>query len=684
MKYGLRAILALSFLFLPSFVSAACKISVSANFNPAPHNEIWQYIGVGNWVPLEILKDQSESLIPFEGSFSWNATDDCLGPIEIGVYKLDDLGRSSLALTMEKNNKGNSRELPGYFTTWEKQGTRFIAPFYPTVGLAGGDRDIAYGDIYIEALIGGYAISSNRWRILCYQFNPPDNAENRKYFNFEHCHQLGNDGVEYPLGPAPANLWYSGTSYGNPLNLYTRPATTLKDADSKTAQPTAYSPLIVPKDALKNVTIDIDPTYAEKKKAEADFTPSLPASPLDTIRVSTLSHITPNPPDSGLYAQVWTTRKNGEEIMLSYPEPLIPTGPTGKPWNQTEWKNPKEQADFFLDKKVHTSTAIINLTNNWQKGTPTGTADTGNTNDMIDSIANNRPVFVRITNIQKKLEDKPIPMTNCAQVSGSGAQKIIMERGLSVDAYASLDDYTKSARTIYGTFLSVEPFKSNADIFSLYLDLKPQRDEGYIQTILSGPVTKGMATFLQYREIEKYSSCKNQKGKLYTLITKIPDEKTDVAGVSDFSGHTVIDYRSDSFTHEAGHALGRLLDEAIILPVSPLIFQTNCTTDPEQKYKYNGVDYSQRAITGPNGEHIDVGGGKYERLNHIGGCTAKRTLLGTLIFRPSMFSIMNYHPNHSSSFNTISCGYIMLAIKGGKDARAYFPECARLLTPTKI
>jgi hypothetical protein len=237
------------------------------------------------------------------------------------------------------------------------------------------------------------------------------------------------------------------------------------------------------------------------------------------------------------------------------------------------------------------------------------------------------------------LAQKDIPMTNCMQVYGGGAKKVVMMRGFHtvdpVGVYNVMDNVRRQG------FAAIEPLKSNVGQFSFYADLKQFLESDLLSR---DPRPEDVPKLM--RKIASVSTC---PGMSHFLLSDVP-ASLNQGGFTDRGANGIILDPNSSpmlFVHEFGHAFGLLSDE-YQHPTIPGISLTgtNCALDPNLSYRYGGKLY----------------GGT------IPGCTVAS------LFRPSDTSIMS---ENDTKFNTVSCGYV-LAKLNGKSPKENFPVCNKM------
>jgi hypothetical protein len=260
-----------------------------------------------------------------------------------------------------------------------------------------------------------------------------------------------------------------------------------------------------------------------------------------------------------------------------------------------------------------------------------------------------------------------LPMTNCAQVYGSGKHQIVYGRRLDSvitpkGDIGSLVEFANNSRAILN---SSAPFtvtdinnssQKYRDYFSHYLDLK------FFSVV-------EISDSREMNPIRWDSSCK--LGSVYTLlVAKTPLGRSE----ANFGTRTIYinipnqlatvgELAPSTFLHEFAHAFALIRDEYLYSD-SPAelderwAIQRNCSIVPTFDYRQGDRMY----------------GGKFQ------GCGFPTTIAydNSLIpvYRPSSNSIMRQSP--SLQFNTVSCGYILASIKDSPTAKQHFAECAAM------
>jgi len=302
----------------------------------------------------------------------------------------------------------------------------------------------------------------------------------------------------------------------------------------------------------------------------------------------------------------------------------------------------------------------------------------------IASVAAGRPVQLKflgpdIGPNKDTPKYQPLPMTNCAQVYGSGEHRVLYVRGQSSGLTATI--LVQDVQSVYSTgFSSIQPFSSNQEKFSHFIDLKNHYDTSWRDRLSTLYLKDTVSSF---PDVNSVSSCRfptSLTGAFIAMPTfKAGDSRTPSLvkpdGVASLFRHrffmnpvSVINKYplsvSDSptlgvrvFIHEGAHAFANLYDEyfqAKSAPAGYFRFYSNCAIDPGASYRFGWKVYGR---------------------TNIQRCSA---LLenGKPVYRPSVNSLMN--ELFDNRFNVVSCGYLLKSIKNGGSAHSYFPECAAM------
>ncbi len=266
--------------------------------------------------------------------------------------------------------------------------------------------------------------------------------------------------------------------------------------------------------------------------------------------------------------------------------------------------------------------------------------------------------------------DSSAPATNCQKISGNGPRKVVFMRGKSWDS--GVNDYLLQVdNVITNGFKKIDPFKTYADQFSFYVDLK-KYDETAFQRV---PAPGGGVMFSQSatQSLMSSNSCTGVvAGDQYLFYggSSSGFERGIAYNKSKFAMFNISESTDASVAiHETGHAFAGLWDEYADLAT--------------QVKPANIPDPSENCSSRPGADFKDANNRVYGSVN-TSGCgylySSSLPLVRKTYYRPSPDSLMNLLKFGSDErFNVISCGYVVAAIKGESltklNAQKYWPEC---------
>ncbi len=465
-----------------------------------------------------------------------------------------------------------------------------------------------------------------------------------------------------------------------------------------------------------------NPDYITQTEQERKFTPKEPYSPFDNFRV--VMDVSGLAGDSARVA--------------NFRARLIATDEAGK--EEIIWAGAMHREKINYTQQSDSGTFVADI-----NGYPNGLGG----EEIIDAIAKNRKIFIRVErlcpfyditehiskryaplpkNMQYKVVPNPdtqssgwdpeeyptsviadekvdIPMqgrlTNCAQIYGSGRNKIVsMRTTFSNYSRRNPDDYLSPYELLQISydirskgFGTIEPFKKYNNSFSHFVDLKyhlnlsvlgrsrfisPESEKAYKES--SYNVKKQSSC----RDSSEYALFSNDNAVLeriayatYENILVLPYpfllENVIIPNLPPIRRIQTREYLTMPliFIHETGHAFCYLNDEYLYSDFSNAFSAklqlTNCVTDTKS-YLYNGKMYGAANIQGCG------------YLQHTSPLDKAASV--TRYYRPTKKSIMrsSFRENEMSiDFNVISCGYCLAKIKGGS-AQQHWEECVKMNT----
>ena len=406
----------------------------------------------------------------------------------------------------------------------------------------------------------------------------------------------------------------------------------------------------------------LDPDYVATTTLNRHFTPKLPVNPFDNFSIDI--DLTNCPKTDTYSLSITTVDVNGSPVTIVAPHPIAWVG----------------------SYTVYT----INLYGWPDDGRPGGIGLNAAANEaLVDSIVNNRPVNIILsksgTTGSAISKTKPVFMSSCVNVEGSGNHRIVYLREAGIDSQilpnqSSVNEMvTRTIDTVNG-FVVTAPFnslnsktnKSYSAEFRHILDLRKYVNPEWRDPALDLLKSLGAKSFLAGDG--DFDSCSPGHGILVGVTTI--KASAGLHGISRTStGRALIDYKSfikgqTTFIHEFGHIFADLLDEYILSkpPTSPNYFipGKNCAAYIDDgvfsgllNFEYNGISYAQSPKL---------------------GCTALQTasVPPKGVWRPSDGSIMSSSVVGGEKFNVPSCAFI-LSVLTGQSAHSLFPNCAAMV-----
>jgi len=254
--------------------------------------------------------------------------------------------------------------------------------------------------------------------------------------------------------------------------------------------------------------------------------------------------------------------------------------------------------------------------------------------------------------------------SNCQHISGNGPVKIVFMKDKRIPL--TLEEYKKYADYAISGFSSIEPFKTYFNKFSFYLDTKDRDGDSvkWIKTISGSSCGNDAREYVYFDRHLKDRSYTLPGGNVVYIFDETYNEDTFPNNI----------YIRNAVIHESAHLIGGLNDEYEDATMAPSWFLsrwlhdmlsepfTNCSSNPSVDYK-NTED------------------GKLYGFIKIVGCNYQ----SDMYYRPSAYAnIMDHSRTFETSFNVISCGYMIAGIKGESttksNAEKYWPECCNLDT----
>lgn len=427
-------------------------------------------------------------------------------------------------------------------------------------------------------------------------------------------------------------------------------------------------PFLTPENSLLDYKIEMDSEYVEKIRKERGFTPNINSlSPFDNFAVvATFKVCPPTDNDAQRFKAILMTQDSfGMALVVATSE--------------FKWQ----------DKEINGETITKDEINYGRKGTYRavfqgykGDYDSKKLEGLIASIANNRPVWIRILaynqdgtsiNLDNLAKDVPIKMTNCVQVYGGGKHGLVFARLDSLDP--SLAPYIapiyliNAANALRAEGIErTDPFKKYKNEFSYYADISNRfRGSDIINPNFRKIVSCQGKTYVVYNK---------DKPLLYSFGGGFVSRANNFIFIYPDASYPPYNH-SQLIMHEMGHAFCGLADEyrlGYVSSISPerlkLTTKSNCASDPLTRYRGNDNKiYGKTSLPGCGYLSFSNGIRKTDNLE---------------IYRPSESSLMGSFwkddvVKRPTKFNAVSCGYCLASIKGG-NAKDYYPECARMDT----
>lgn len=202
----------------------------------------------------------------------------------------------------------------------------------------------------------------------------------------------------------------------------------------------------------KTLYVEYDEAYAASLKADRGFAPTLPFSPFDTLRVSfELDVCTKNKEFREPFFLV-TTSARGEEVKL------------------------RQLPPFKLGKQLPDGAYEYAVT---LQGWPSGIVSGKQMDALIESIAYNRPISIRIANAAGEREEVELPLSACLRLGGKGEKKIIGMRAKDTLSPVGLTQHVLMFRK--EGIEKQQPFERYSSAFSYYVDLVPRDDSRLLE-----------------------------------------------------------------------------------------------------------------------------------------------------------------------------------------------------------
>jgi len=258
----------------------------------------------------------------------------------------------------------------------------------------------------------------------------------------------------------------------------------------------------------------------------------------------------------------------------------------------------------------------------------------------------------------KNVLEKRIYLSLCAPISGSGTHHIV---GMRDDLVWLSDMIGQFEKDRTQGFASIEPYKKYQNEFSYDIDLFGKIGSHKDIGLFLGEVYKAVQVDSKLHNglissITSSSKCMNGTHLMYSSSFSLGGGVA-LLHIGD-DGSALIRIGSDPYltVHEFSHTFAGLNDEYVYRNSSGAerfgFTFTNCSSDPKRDYVFDNKKF---------------GGDNWQ------GCSLNK------FYRPTFNSLMNGPDIDQSlkSFNVVSCGYILAAIKGGL-AKDYWSECSNL------
>lgn len=303
------------------------------------------------------------------------------------------------------------------------------------------------------------------------------------------------------------------------------------------------------------------------------------------------------------------------------------------------------------------------------RGWPNGITDSEGMEKLLSAIAKGDSVYVslQIGKTDETIETirTAISFSSCVPMWGSGKHRITQMRGKDMPALA----LTNMSESFLGLFMSTSPLRQYKDHFSHRIDLTEHDDSNWKTEVLDEDGNKRFVKSVAFHKVIEATSCGGNLGDTHIFWSS----KINRAYALPSVGVAFLGPEEDALTalHEFGHAFGRLMDEylynkeypilkapSLFLKFQSLVMHKNCSTVPANDFKFDGWFYGSTQTPGCGFLAVGLGVNK------------------KVIYKPSTNSVMNTQWE-SANFNTVSCGYLISEIIGGK-GKEYFSECAKM------
>ncbi len=406
-----------------------------------------------------------------------------------------------------------------------------------------------------------------------------------------------------------------------------------------------------PKDILPgSLKISFDESFIRDAQNNRGFTPEGKITPFDDFYVEVSTKFCPmtgHPAQDQLYeffGSLETTDSQGNNIVLiekgAFYKSYENLDNVRYRWNLKGWSNQK-QGIIENSFTMHKQKEKLEI--------------------LIDSIVQNRPVFIRIKYRDSLVLEQNIEMDSCLHLRGRGVHRAVSMRGTSDVVLNPIRLILNAEEVIENGFNKIDPFKKyNKHYFSHYVDLQYHDDSGI--------------RLLSFDKPAEVSSCNKRIGpsRLYYFYN-FKGGKTEHESII---GNRVM-YLGNAdpvlAIHETGHSFCKLADEYVYGAFQRKgkgWLERNCIMRLELPgaYSYRGKLYAELFTPYQSGGY------------HL-GCTALSTASGVDVHRPSKNSIMNDNTKEDGDkFNVISCGYCAAEITEIKTGSEWWPACMEMDT----
>lgn len=262
--------------------------------------------------------------------------------------------------------------------------------------------------------------------------------------------------------------------------------------------------------------------------------------------------------------------------------------------------------------------------------------------------------------------DSSGPATNCQKISGTGPKKIIFMRGDGWNSWtADLLWYATAARD---QLLFTEPFKTPADQFSFYVDLKKQSQSAALTGTVATVKAQSSCIVSANEDVTYvylYKDTGTSKGTFSLPKSSSANGRVSFIEYADFTNATK---GALTIVREIGRNIGNLFYEVNPSPASTSVvtIENNCGFNPFTAFRDSAT-------------------------NHIYGAVDQSPCFRSPYYRPNGTSLMGTGyssslavTNPANKFDVISCGYIKAGLANEaltKDnALKYWPACKALDT----